>query len=447
MGLSSAKAQPTSGQSLFDAGPLRPGHVWTDIGLLPVDWSLHRLGEAGLVCRVGSGRTPTGGTKVYKPSGRAFVRSQNVGWGRLLLDDLAYIDEETHSSFEASEILEGDVLLNITGASIGRCAVATSEVAGGNVNQHVCEIRVAQRRLNPTYLCAFILSHSGQRQIDSFQAGGNRQGLNFNQVRSFLVPVPPLQEQRAIAEALSDVDGLLAAQDALIAKKRDMKRAAMQQLLTGRTRLPGFGGPWETKLLGDVAEVKTGPFGSALHQSDYVANGTPIITVEHLGERGVIHKNLPRVSDADRVRLLTYSLNRGDIVFSRVGSVDRNALIASAEEGWLFSGRLLRVRPDAARVSSPYLSHHFHGERFRSLVREVSVGQTMASLNTQILKRVEVVLPSLAEQIAIATVLTDLDVEIAALESRRDKTRMIKQGMMQQLLTGRVRLVQPEATA
>ena len=253
--------------------------------------------------------------------------------------------------------------------------------------------------------------------------------------------LPPLPEQRAIAGALSDVDALIGALDQLIAKKRDLKQAAMQQLLTGKTRLPGFHGEWEVKRLGEIADVKTGPFGSSLHESDYVPDGTPIITVEHLGEFGVAHFNLPLVSDSDRHRLRAYSLEIGDIVFSRVGSVDRNALIRPDEEGWLFSGRLLRVRPDRKKAFAPFVSYQFHGEAFKGLVRNVAVGQTMACLNTQILKGIAVVLPSLPEQTAIAEVLSDMDAELTALTQRRDKTRALKQGMMQELLTGNTRLV------
>ncbi len=255
------------------------------------------------------------------------------------------------------------------------------------------------------------------------------------------IPRPPLPEQRAIASALSDVDALLEGLTRLIAKKRDLKHAAMQQLLTGQIRLPGFHGEWEVKRLGEVSQVKTGPFGSSLHESDYVDEGTPIITVEHLGEFGVEHRNLPLVSEDDRRRLSAYALFIGDIVFSRVGSVDRNALIRPSEAGWLFSGRLLRVRPAARIVNSSFLSFQFHSEAFVAQVKQVAVGQTMASLNTRILNGLPVTLPSLAEQQAIAGALSDMDSEITALEARREKTVALKQAMMQELLTGRTRLV------
>ncbi|MCB0260740.1 MAG: restriction endonuclease subunit S, partial [Calditrichaeota bacterium] len=150
---------------------------------------------------------------------------------------------------------------------------------------------------------------------------------------------------------------------------------------------------WGIAVVGDVAEVKTGPFGTALHERDYANVGTPIITVEHIGERGVIYVNLPLVSDADRIRLKAYALRQGDIVFSRVGSVDRNALIGLAEDGWLFSGRLLRVRPYIEKINSHYLSYHFHSEGFKQRIRNAAVGQTMASINTQILMSMKAAFP------------------------------------------------------
>jgi len=123
-----------------------------------------------------------------------------------------------------------------------------------------------------------------------------------------------------------------------------------------------------------------------------------------------------------------------------VGSVDRNARISNGERGWLFSGRLLRLRCADESVDSAFLSYHFHSEPFKQRVRTVAVGQTMASLNTQILKGVLVALPPVREQTAIAELLLSMDAEIDALEQRRDKTKAVKQGMMQSLLTGRIRL-------
>ena len=143
-----------------------------------------------------------------------------------------------------------------------------------------------------------------------------------------------------------------------------------------------------------------------------MAVGTPIITVEHLGENRVIQTNLPCVSEFDRDRLRRYALQKGDIVFSRVGSVDRRALIRDAEQGWLYSGRCLRVRPDASKVEPRYLSYFFGLPAFQEYIRAIAVGATMPSLNTELLSNVPISFPPLPEQRAIAHVLGTLDDKI-----------------------------------
>jgi len=201
------------------------------------EWEENPLGNKTI--KVGSGITPNGGEKNYKRKGRPFIRSQNIGWGCLLLDDVAFIDDVTHSKFSATEINEGDVFLNITGASIGRSAVADYRVQGGNVNQHVCIIRTKKIELNSYYLNQYLLSQYGQRQIDSFQAGGNRQGLNFAQVRSFSLPLPLIKEQKKIADCLSSLDELIAAQAQAIDTLKTHKKGLMQQLFPALDEVKG----------------------------------------------------------------------------------------------------------------------------------------------------------------------------------------------------------------
>jgi type I restriction enzyme, S subunit len=158
--------------------------------------------------------------------------------------------------------------------------------------------------------------------------------------------------------------------------------------------------------------VQTGPFGSQLHQKDYVQDGTPIITVEHLGDNRITHQNLPMVSDEDRERLNKYELKVGDIVFSRVGSVDRRALVRYKENGWLFSGRCLRVRPRKDIIDSTYLYYFFGLSRFKDFIRRIAVGATMPSLNTKLLSGVNIYYPTLVKQRAIAEILGSLDDKI-----------------------------------
>lgn len=159
--------------------------------------------------------------------------------------------------------------------------------------------------------------------------------------------------------------------------------------------------------------VQTGPFGSQLHKDDYVAQGTPIITVEHLGDNRIIHIDTPFVTDDDKNRLQKYQMKEGDIIFSRVGSVDRRALVRKDEDGWLFSGRCLCVRVDKTKIDPTYLSYFFGLESFKKYIRGIAVGATMPSINTKILSDVPVYYPkNLNQQKQIAKILGDLDDKI-----------------------------------
>jgi len=197
---------------------------------------------------------------------------------------------------------------------------------------------------------------------------------------------------------------------------------------------------WEAVAIGTIAEVKTGPFGSTLHASDYVRVGTPIVTVEHIGEYSITHQNLPLISDEDKKRLSAYTLQVGDIIFSRVGSVDRNAYITKNEDNWLFSGRLLRIRVEKAYIHSKFLSYYLKFNNTVQRIKDVAVGQTMASLNTKLLNRFIIAYPPLSEQRRIAEVLSDTDTYISSLKKLITKKEAIKQGIMQELLTGKKRL-------
>jgi len=163
--------------------------------------------------------------------------------------------------------------------------------------------------------------------------------------------------------------------------------------------------------LRNIADIQTGPFGSQLHKEDYVNNGTPIVTVEHLGNRVFTKQNLPKVSDKDKVRLTKYVLQKGDIVFSRVGSVDRCSYVDEVHDGWMFSGRCLRVRP-IGDIDPLFLYYFFCLEKTKQFVRNIAVGATMPSINTKLLGEVEIVYPVLDVQRKIVKTLSAIDEKI-----------------------------------
>ncbi len=168
---------------------------------------------------------------------------------------------------------------------------------------------------------------------------------------------------------------------------------------------------FDTTKLSELAEIQTGPFGSQLHKEDYVVNGTPIVTVEHLGNRKFTEQNLPCVSDKDKERLKKYMLKTGDIVFSRVGSVDRCSYVSAEYEGWMFSGRCLRVRP-CEILNSEYLYYFFSLKETKQFVRNIATGATMPSINTKFMGEVPIRVPSMEAQNKIASILWMIDDKI-----------------------------------
>ena len=184
--------------------------------------------------------------------------------------------------------------------------------------------------------------------------------------------------------------------------------------------------------LKEIADIQTGPFGSQLHKEDYVEEGTPIVTVEHLGNKAFSEQNLPKVSSKDRERLKKYVLQKGDIVFSRVGSVDRCSYVDQEHSGWMFSGRCLRVRP-FDEIDSEYLYYYFGLEETKQFVRNIAVGATMQSINTKLMGEVIVALPNLEKQKEIAEFLSAIDNKIKVNRKINDNLELQAQAYFQKL--------------
>ncbi len=261
---------------------------------------------------------------------------------------------------------------------------------------------------------------------------------------------PPVVEQRAIASALSDVDGLLGALDRLIAKKRDLKQAAMQQLLTGQTRLPGFTGEWKSFELGDIADPNRrwsftgGPFGSNLKSSDYTEDGVRIIQLQNIGD-GYFKDDYEVYTSAGKAdELISCNIYPGEIILSKMGDpVARAVIIPARHNRFLMCADGIRLAVDPTSFDTYFIYTQINAPQFRDRAENAGTGSTRKRIGLTELKKLEISCPPLPEQTAIAQVLSDMDAELAALEQRRDKTRAIKQGMMQELLTGRTRLVAP----
>ncbi len=261
-------------------------------------------------------------------------------------------------------------------------------------------------------------------------------------MRNFTVMLPEIQEQHAIAEALSDVDGLLNALEALIAKTQAIKQAAMQQLLTGKTRLPGFSRAWETVQMGQMGSIYGGLSGKT--KKDFEGGNARYVTF-----LGVLENVILDIRHTERVHVgprdSQNCVMKGDLLFNASSETPEDLAISAVMGEQLDNMYLnsfcfgFRIH-DKDKYVPLFFAYFFRGNVGRDIMNALAQGATRYNMSKSHFRALELSIPSGAEQYAIASVLSDMDAEIAALEQRRDKTRAIKQGMMQQLLTGRVRL-------
>jgi type I restriction enzyme S subunit len=257
------------------------------------------------------------------------------------------------------------------------------------------------------------------------------------------VPIPPLPEQKAIAQALSDMDTLISGLDDLIAKKRDIKQATMQQLITGKTRLPGFSGDWEVKRLGDVGSTYGGLTGKS--KSDFGSGSGEYITFMNVMKNTVIDClafEKVHVSEHE----MQNRVRRGDLIFNGSSETPEEvglcAVVLDEVKSVYLNSFCFGFRcQNTDVIDGSFIARFFRSDAGRDLVKSLAQGSTRYNLSKLALLNLRVPIPKLPEQKAIAMVLTDMDDELTALNQRREKTRELKQAMMQELLTGRTRLV------
>ena len=289
------------------------------------------------------------------------------------------------------------------------------------------------------------------RRIDFHTHSGKSgvPGINRNDLHEIVVALPPTRtEQEAIAKALSDADALIEALDQVITKKRQIKQGAMQELLTGKRRLPGFSGEWVDVKLGDVADplqgwsFTGGPFGSNLKSSDYTNDGVRIIQLQNIGDGEFQADSAVFTTTEKADELISCNIYPGEIILSKMGDpVARACLIPALHDRYLMCSDGIRLAVDKRRFNTFFVFAQINAPDFRARANNAGTGSTRKRIGLTELRSITLSCPEVAEQTAIATVLSDMDTELAALESRLAKARQIKQGMMQELLTGRIRLL------
>ena len=341
------------------------------------EWKMCTIGE--LTTKVGSGVTPRGGEAVYKTEGHPFVRSQNVGLGNLLLDDIAFIDEETHLRQKSTELQFNDVLLNITGASIGRSALVDKQIVGGNVNQHVCIIRTKEN-LVPSFICSFLLSNYGQRQIDSFQAGGNRQGLNFEQIKSIKITIPSKDEQIKIAKLLRAIDERIATQNKIIDK--------LQSLIKGLRVCCMQRNGSDNVYLSEIAQIYQ---PQTISSAELTEDGFLVY-----GANGIIGKYKDYNHETEQICITCRGNTCGMVNYTKPMSwITGNAMVINTDKY-------------QDKVYKKYLYHYLSAYNFNSIIS----GSGQPQIVRTPLEKLKITLPTISEQKQKAMILDKIQNKI-----------------------------------
>jgi type I restriction enzyme S subunit len=306
------------------------------------------------------------------------------------------------------------------------------------INQDIKAL-IPSKQIDADYLLQTLVGNGQLIMGACIKSGTTVESIEYPWLKAYYIPVPSLPEQRAIAAALSDTDALLSSLDRLLAKKRDIKQAVMQQLLTGKQRLPGFRGEWIDCPLGGLGTFKK---GKGIKKDDVVSDGLPCIRYGEIYTRHhnyikEFHSHIPRsIADGSQ------RLKKGDLLFAGSGETSEDigkCVSFLGDEEAYAGGDIVLFSP--VKQDSLYLGYLMNQPGINAQKSKKGQGDAVVHISAGSLAQLQISLPPLDEQTAIAAVLSDMDAEIDALQKRRDKTRAVKQGMMQELLTGRTRLV------
>lgn len=415
---------------------LKAGYKQTEIGMIPDDWDSRRCSELSDLITVGIVVRPT---QYYVKQGVPALRSANVREQGIVNTEMVFISEKSNALLSKSQLRAGDVLTVRTGYP-GTSAVVPPLFAGANCIDVL--ITRPSKEVCPTFLSAWINSSFGKFQVLRNQGGLAQQHFNVSDLRNLIVAIPPNKnEQEAIAAALTEADALIESLERLLAKKRNLKQGAMQELLTGKKRLPGFSGEWTTRRLGDVIASCSSGATPYRGRSDFYRGSVKWITsgelnfdvivdtLEHISREAVQRTNL-KIHPAGTFLMAITGLEAA-------GTRGACGIVGSPATT---NQSCMAIYP-TTDLQTEYL-YHYYVYRGNELAFEYCQGTKQQSYTAKLVRLLPIDLPpSTEEQAAIASILSEMDAEIAALEAKLAKARLLKLGMMQQLLTGKIRLV------
>lgn len=426
---------------MFIDNNIPQGYKQTELGIIPEDWEIVNLGWVVKINgRIGF-RGYTVADLVPKGFGAITLSPSNIINNHIDYTNCTYISWYKYNESPEIQVQNGDILLVKTGSTFGKSALVKDLPEKATINPQLVLLNAF--KCDNKYLSYVIAHDIIQNQIHADVVGGAIPTLSQEKISNFFFFIPKKQEeQRAIAEVLNDIDGLIAALDKKIAKKRLIKQGAMQQLLTGKKRLPGFTDPWVEKKLGEIGYTYSGLSGKS--KDDFGQGNAKYITFLNVLTNPILKENLFE-SVKIRENELQNRTQFGDLFFNTSSETPEDvgtcAVLLSHYKELYLNSFCFGYRLTDNNVVGLYLAYYFRSKLGRQLMTTLAQGATRYNLSKELFNSSRIILPETKdEQIAIATVLNDIDKEIADLEAKCDKYRLLKSGMMQKLLTGQIRL-------
>ena len=423
-----------------------------DFVVLPDGWKWARLGDLEIKHALWMRNGFPCGNNNEAQLGVPQLRPMNVDdSGQINLSSVKFI--ETDKDISGYQVHENDVIFNNTNsyALVGKTAMWDRGTANYVLSNHMTILRFAdQSEVEPYYLARYFHYLWLKRYFERIRRQHvNQASVSLERLRGVEIALPPLPEQRAIAQALRTVQEAKDARQRSLALERERKAALMEHLFTRGTR----GEPrkqteiglipesWRVVRLGDLCAntqglIQTGPFGSQLHSSDYKIRGIPVVNPTHLGVNTIVEDHLPFISKADADRLAKHYLRRGDIIIGRRGDFGRFSYIHERYVGWLCGTGSQLIRLNNPEVDNYFLSVSFATPLVQNYLSQNSVGSIMPNLNTKILRGVMLALPPLDEQRTIAAILRACDTNVGALKREIRVLEELFRAMLDQLMAG-----------
>lgn len=422
---------------LVDAVPA--GYKQTEIGLLPADWSDSTLDSIALV--TSGKRLPLGTKLTERETPHPYIRVTDMRGATVSLADLRYVPIEVFPAIKNYRIFERDIFISVAG-TLGLVGKIPRDLDGANLTENAD--RITNITCVQDYLLHVLASPCIQNTIEELRTVGAQPKLALERIRKFQIPLPPTKaEQEAIAEALSDADALIESLEQLIAKKHQIKQGTMQALLTGKQRISSFSGEWVKRRLGDLATLKARIGWQGLTTKEYLNSGNYYLVTGTDFRNGYIDWGCCHFVDESRYKQdRNIQLKLSDVLVTKDGTIGKVALIDSLGRPATLNSGIFVIRPIDGAFYPEFFYYLLCSRQFVDFLEQLSAGSTINHLYQKDFVGFIFNAPhSVEEQTAIATILTDMDAELAELETRLAKTRQLKQGMVQELLTGRIRLI------